>query len=803
MEYLYHPEPFENWGHFQLSRFAFPHGDDGLKACVEKAKAKGIHLGLHTLSNFTSPNDPYVTPHPHKNLLVMGTAVLKASIDINDREIPVDNGEYFRVRSTLNTVRIGDELIQYESISENEETGECVLLGCKRGAFGTIAKSYMAGEVVSRLWDYSYRTFFPDLTLQDQFAKRLGELFRYTGMRLISFDGLEGCCYTGHEEYACNRFVKMCYDLWNTEVINDASMLTHYLWHIHTRMNWGEPWGATMREGMYEYRQGNQDYFRRNMLPPMLGWFLIRLATREFEATTLDDIEWMLSKAAGYRAGFALYATMGELQQHGLTTRLLKAVKEWEKMRMTCTLPDELCDKMKLAETDWHLEPVEGGWILYQVDISRPYRCSYEKLQPGQPGGADWIYVNPYKAQPLVFRMKVGHWNDGLDGYIDSPALQVAGKYIVFHTQIESGQYLVYEGGKDAILYDSNFNTIKDVKISGCIPMIAAGQQTISFSCEFVGREKPNVEVKFFTQSEGIYTGKPLNKREGKGVMMKNFRIGVMADSFRLGLEGGIKKAAEVGAQGIQLYAAGGEMSPEKLTANRKKEILDLIKSNGLVVSALCSEMGGFIHEPVKNSEKIEKTKRIMDLALEMETNVVTAHIGVVPQDNSIDAYKILQDACGSLGEYGRKIGVIFAIETGPEKAEVLKAFLDSLKATGGLGVNLDPANLVMVVGDDPVKGVYTLQDYIVHTHAKDGIMLRPSYPEKVYGNVPEGYIEDDGKPNFIEVPLGEGQVDFKGWLKALEDIGYNGFLTIEREVGDNPEKDIRMAVDFLKSFIG
>ena len=51
--------------------------------------------------------------------------------------------------------------------------------------------------------------------------------------------------------------------------------------------------------------------------------------------------------------------------------------------------------------------------------------------------------------------------------------------------------------------------------------------------------------------------------------------------------------------------------------------------------------------------------------------------------------------------------------------------------------------------------------------------------------------------------PLGEGDVDFPGWLKALDDIGYRGFLTIEREVGDNPEADIRRAVDFLRRNTG
>lgn len=283
---------------------------------------------------------------------------------------------------------------------------------------------------------------------------------------------------------------------------------------------------------------------------------------------------------------------------------------------------------------------------------------------------------------------------------------------------------------------------------------------------------------------------------------MDNLKIGVIVESFRQDLEDGIKKASQVGVKGIQIYASQGEMAPENLTSARKKEIIELIKSEGLVVSALCSEMGGFTTDLEENRVKINKTKKIMDLGLELGTNVVTAHIGVVPRDNTLDSYKAIKDACQELAEYGETIGSTFAIETGPETAEVLKKFIDDVDSKG-LGINFDPANLVMVVGDDPVKGVYILKDHIVHTHAKDGIQLRKSYPEHVYGTVPEHYVADDGKPNYIETPLGEGKVDFDGWISALVDIGFTGFLTIEREVGDSPEKDIKLAVDFLNEKLG
>jgi len=284
---------------------------------------------------------------------------------------------------------------------------------------------------------------------------------------------------------------------------------------------------------------------------------------------------------------------------------------------------------------------------------------------------------------------------------------------------------------------------------------------------------------------------------------MGGFKVGVMVDSFRLELEEGINKAREVGAAGIQIYATYGRMAPENLSVAQRKEILDKIKSNGLVVSAICGDLGGHgFAKPEDNSWKIEKSKRIMDLAKDLESNVVTTHIGVVPDDESHPRWRILQDACGELAEYGDNVGAFFAIETGPEKASTLKKFIDSLKC-GGVCVNFDPANLVMVTGDDPVEAVYTLKEYIVHTHAKDGIMKKQTDPEKIYNFFAEGGIEDLRLEDyFVETPLGEGQVDFGRYLKALDDIGYCGFLTIEREVGENPEKDIRQAVVFLKEKI-
>ena len=279
---------------------------------------------------------------------------------------------------------------------------------------------------------------------------------------------------------------------------------------------------------------------------------------------------------------------------------------------------------------------------------------------------------------------------------------------------------------------------------------------------------------------------------------MYNFSIGVMLESFKLPIPEALKRARAIGATGIQAYSTYGELAPDTLTGEKRKEFLNMVKAEGLVISALCGDLGHCFGNREMNPDLIERSKRILDLAKELETNVVTTHIGVVPSDPSHERYKIMQEACFQLAQYADSMDAHFAIETGPETAATLKGFLDGLHSTG-VAVNLDPANFVMVTGDDPVQAVYTLKDYIVHTHAKDGKRNYYRDPEEVYGLVEAEML---ASPSFIELPLGEGVVDFKNYLKALDEIGYHGFLTIEREVGDNPEKDIVTAFNFLSNLI-
>jgi len=283
--------------------------------------------------------------------------------------------------------------------------------------------------------------------------------------------------------------------------------------------------------------------------------------------------------------------------------------------------------------------------------------------------------------------------------------------------------------------------------------------------------------------------------------MLTGFKIGAMVESFRCGLRDGLESAASLGAQGVQMYATHGETHFSKLRGAALSDLRQMLSDLNLEMAALCGDFGGhgFQHAD-ENPARIDNSKHVVDLALELNCRVITTHIGVVPSSSTHPRYAIMARACENLGAYAAQHGVTFAIETGPEPATVLRTFLDDIGIPQGLGVNFDPANLVMVCRENIPEAVKILGRYIVHTHAKDGLNLKPVDAESLYesfaGTGPVGFRADD---YIRETPLGTGQVPFPAYLKTLCETGFQGYLTIEREVGDNPRKDIADAVHFLK----
>ena len=279
-------------------------------------------------------------------------------------------------------------------------------------------------------------------------------------------------------------------------------------------------------------------------------------------------------------------------------------------------------------------------------------------------------------------------------------------------------------------------------------------------------------------------------------------KLGVITDCFKLPVRRAIDRAAALGFDGVQIYATKGEFCPSALDASARAAYNKLLRDAGLEISALCGDMGGHGFQiAADNAARVEATCRIVDLANDLGTSVVTTHIGVIPADKSEARYGVMLEALTACGRYAKAHGVTLAIETGPETAKTLLAFIED--TDGGVGVNLDPANLTMVTDDDAVAATKLLGRYIVHTHAKDGILLKKTDPKIIYDSFAVGGIEGlNAADYFREVPVGEGQVDFPAYIAALREVGFDGYLTIEREAGANPEADIIKARDTLRKFL-
>jgi hypothetical protein len=484
---LYHPEPFATWGHYGLDPKAFPSGDEGMRRAVEKGRALGIRIGVHTLTNFINTDDAYVSPVPDSRLARTGSSPLAADIDAAATEIRVESPAYFANEKAnwLHTVVIDRELIRYRSVSTSEPW---TLLGCERGAFGAAAAPHRAGAAVGKLVDHPYKVFFPTIDLQDEIARNLAKWFNKTGVSQIDFDGREGCLASGQGDYAQDRFVQVFYDNLDHAVVNGTSTSSPYYWHTNSYCNWGEPWYGGFRESMQEYRIQNQALFDRNFVPNMLGWY------RLTSTTSLAEMEWMLARAAGYGAGFAMSTTLDALRQNPDTPRLLDTIREWEAARRSGAFSPSQRERARNPRLEFHLERADSGWHLFPFRDVGPFRHTQAERQPGEPAAATWAVENADATQPLQFRIQVSG-----AGSISKVHVEVGrAQSLDLAVTLAAGESLVFDGSGLARSYDAKGRQKGVIKLDRPVPQLAGGRQDVSFDCAFDGA--PGVEVTFRTR---------------------------------------------------------------------------------------------------------------------------------------------------------------------------------------------------------------------------------------------------------------------------------------------------------------
>lgn len=174
--------------------------------------------------------------------------------------------------------------------------------------------------------------------------------------------------------------------------------------------------------------------------------------------------------------------------------------------------------------------------------------------------------------------------------------------------------------------------------------------------------------------------------------------------------------------------------------------------------------------------------KNIQDnaaVATELGIRIVTFHAGFLPHDpNDPDFARLAKRIAMIADHYGER-GLKLGFETGQETAGTLVEFLEALNRPN-VGVNFDPANMILYNKGNPIEALETLGKYVIQCHIKDATYTSQ---EGTWGE---------------EVPAGTGQVDWKAFFDTLEKIGYKGDLFIEREAGDQRKKDIRSGRDYI-----
>ncbi|MDE0621253.1 MAG: sugar phosphate isomerase/epimerase [Bryobacterales bacterium] len=193
----------------------------------------------------------------------------------------------------------------------------------------------------------------------------------------------------------------------------------------------------------------------------------------------------------------------------------------------------------------------------------------------------------------------------------------------------------------------------------------------------------------------------------------------------------------------------------------------------------ICAQTVGYV-PPATRREREQRTYAVSDFARSLGIPGLAAHIGCLPEDPSDAEHRAVLELVRRVCDHCARNGQTFALETGQEPAAALLEFLHAVDRPN-LGVNFDPANMILYGSGEPMEALRTLREHVLTVHCKDGTW--PETPGE-WGR---------------ETPLGDGDVGMQRYVRTLREIGYSGPLVIEREiVGEEQRADIGRAIALL-----
>jgi hypothetical protein len=453
----------------------------------DKARQAGLDIGLTVMANRIPTTSKLVGPKPSKHLLKQGLLHLQLPIDDKQNEFAVYHSELFDIPSTINVLQIDDELVTYRSV---EKVGNIHLFyHCVRGAFGTRRVAHGKNAVVYKLWDTPERTLLPDLETQDQMAQSEAKKIANTDYPLLIFNDLKSYAYNDQGDLSIGHFLDTMHK-YNPDKFLQADLLTPAAWPYLSRVNENQLWNETMRSTMVETLAEKQEFYRKTQMPWMIGNFKIHLADKNRKATTMEEMEWFLSKAAAFDAGFGLIFDPETMKRHGLTNDMLNTINIWETLRLAGAFSEEQKELFKDPYENWHIGKAEdSSYLLYPQYISRGFYCNFKD--------DGWQWNSPY---PGRFALRIAVEGKGS---ISELELRTPNGILSFPCTVKAGQYLVFDFDGTAYVTDANFNTMEEILPQG-VSMLDEGPSKVSFTCKMKKEKEkqPDVTLRFITRGK-------------------------------------------------------------------------------------------------------------------------------------------------------------------------------------------------------------------------------------------------------------------------------------------------------------
>lgn len=433
--------PFSTYGHYIWNEAFAPQGDQSVEQMVATAMDADVALGVWVQENAIDLEDTYFSPEYFKQYRKGGRLELYDGISADEATIAMHRTDALNTSSTLNLIMIDDELISYATM---ESAGGLTLVHrCTRGAFGTKAVAHGVDAEAYRIWGSPENFVEPEGDLRDLVRHRLEERIQYFPVK----------CYQGDP---------------------------------------GQEWiDESIRVSQVE-RWENEPSLSS------LGLFLIRASDPRRAATSMEELEWMLSKAASFGVGYGLVIDPKALKGHGMLNEMLETMNHWNRLLRAHALSEQQEQLLRDPYLDWHLEPFDSlRYVLYEQNISRRFRCNFEETDPGVLRSETWTW-NSDEEDAFGLRIQV-------EGEVEilNPMVNTSRGLVMFPCALKPGQRLLYDFGETACVVDADYHKLEEFLVEG-LAELDEGDSEVYFLCEVnpALKKRPVVSLRYLTRSQ-------------------------------------------------------------------------------------------------------------------------------------------------------------------------------------------------------------------------------------------------------------------------------------------------------------